>query len=78
MNKSKYRLYNIASDKRLTIEKIASNIKKITGCKIVYSNQKEKLNEPKIDISRIKKEFKFIPTNNFNDFIPDIIKKYKW
>ena len=31
-----------------------------------------------IDISRIKKEFNFKPTNNFNDFIPEIIKKYKF
>jgi nucleoside-diphosphate-sugar epimerase len=77
-NKSKYRLYNIASDKRLAIKKIASIVKKVTDCKIAYSNQKEKVNEPIIDITRIKKEFKFKPINNFNDFIPDIIKKYKW
>ena len=77
MNKSKYRLYNVASDKRLTIEKIASSIKKVTNCKIIYSNQKERFDEPKIDITRIKKEFKFKPTNNFDNFMPDIIKKYK-
>ena len=78
MSKSKYRLYNIASDKRLAIKKIVSIIKKVTDCKVVYSNQRERNNEPIIDISRIKKEFKFKPNNNFNDFIPDIIKKYKW
>ena len=77
-NKSKFKLYNIASDKRLSIDKITSTIKKITKCKVVYSNQKEKIDEPKIDITRIKKEFKFKPTNNFDSFIYEIIKRYKW
>tara|TARA_B100000579_G_scaffold333785_1_gene284280 strand:- start:263 stop:1072 length:810 start_codon:yes stop_codon:yes gene_type:complete len=76
IKKSKYRLYNIASNKRISIEKIVSSIKKATNCKIIYSNQKEKFDEPKIDISRIKKEFKFKPNNNFDSFITDIIDKY--
>jgi len=77
-NKSKYRLYNVASDKRLALKKIVSTIKKATDCEVVYSNQKKRIDEPMIDISRIKKEFNFKPTNNFNDFIPEIIKKYKF
>ena len=63
--------------KRATQPTVASSIKKVTNCKIIYSNQKERFDEPKIDITRIKKEFKFKPTNNFDNFIPDIIKKYK-
>ena len=78
INNSKYRLYNISSNKRITIEQIASKINDVTNCKVIYSHQKERIDEPKIDISRIKKEFNFMPTNNFNKFIVEIIKNYKW
>ena len=76
MNKSKYRIYNIASNKRISIEKIVYCIKKNINCKIIYSNQKKIINEPKIDISRIKKEYKFKPNNNFEKVVTDIIYKY--
>ncbi len=76
VNRSKYRLYNIASDKRVTIEKIALVIKKLTNCKIIYSNQKIKYDEPIINISRIKKEYKFVPKNNLDFFLSEIIKKF--
>lgn len=77
LNNSKYRLYNISSNKRITIEQIASKINDVTNCKVIYSRQKERIDEPRIDISRIKKEFNFKPTNNFNKFIVEIIKNYK-
>ena len=44
---------------------------------MIYSHQKERIDEPKIDISRIKKEFNFKPTNNFNKFIVEIICVYE-
>ena len=68
IGKSKYRLYNLASDQLYSLNYIANNIKSRTKCKIIYQNQKIKYNEPKIDISRIKKEFKFIPKKKFQKF----------
>ena len=76
INTGKYRIYNIASNKRITIEKIALNIKKVTNCKIKFTNQRQLINEPVISINRIKKEFGFKPNNNFESLISTIIKKY--
>ena len=39
INKGKYRLYNIASDKRYSLDFISKTIQKITKCKIKYYNQ---------------------------------------
>lgn len=69
INKSKYKVYNVASDKSYSLKFIANNIQKSTGCKIVYKNQGITYNEPKIDISRIKKEFKFYSKDNFKKFL---------
>ena len=69
INKSKHRLYNIASDKLYTLDFIAKNIKKKTKCKIKYENQKIKHNEPRINIERVKREFNFSPKNDFKNFL---------
>ena len=75
IHKSKYRLYNLASEKLYSLNFIANTIQKITGCKIIYKNQKLKYNEPKININRIKKEFNFKPHNNFEKKLFEILKK---
>ena len=69
IKKSKYRIYNLASDKLYSIEFILNEIKKKTSCKIIYSNQNTRYDEPKINITRVKKEFKFKPSNNFKSFL---------
>lgn len=78
INKSKYRIYNIASNKRISLENIALTIKEATNCKIVYKNQNIRLNEPVININRIKKEYNFKPENNFEKLIFKIIKDSKY
>ena len=75
IHKGKYRLYNVASKKLYSLNFIAKNIQKITGCKIIYRNQKYKYNEPKININRIKKEFNFKEKNNFSKKLINILKK---
>ena len=75
INKGKYRLYNIASDKLYTLDFIAKNIQKITKCKIRYKNQKFRYDEPKINIKIIKKEFNFRPKNDFGEYLNKIVKK---
>ena len=75
IHKGKYRLYNVASKKLYTLNFIAKNIQKVTGCKIIYRNQKYKYNEPKININRIKKEFNFKEKNNFGEKLINILKK---
>ena len=69
IKKSKFRIYNIASDKLYSIKYIINNIKKNKKCKIIYKNQKFKYDEPKINIYQIKKEFNFKPKNKFKDFL---------
>ena len=78
INKSRFRIYNIASDKRISLENIAFAVKKATNCKIVYKNQNIKLDEPIIDINRIKKEYNFKPENNFERLIFKVIKDSKY
>ena len=77
INKGKYRLYNIASDKRYSLDFISKTIQKITKCKIKCYNQKIRYDEPLININRVKKEFKFKPKNNFKDKLQQIVKEFK-
>ena len=80
IKRGKYRLYNIASNKRYSLDFISQIIQKHTNCKIKYINQKTIYNEPLININRIKKEFNFKSNNNFKESIIKIIiskKKFK-
>ncbi len=77
IHKSKHRIYNVASDKRISLEFIAKTLKKFTKCHIIYSNQNKRYDEPVISINRIKKEFNFNPKNDFENMISKIIIKYK-
>ncbi len=73
IKKGKYRLYNIASNKRYSLDFISQIIQKHTKCKIKYINQKTIYNEPLIDINRIKKEFNFKSNDNLKESITKII-----
>jgi len=75
--KSKYRIYNVASGKNLKIKDLTKIIKKKTGCKIILKNQKKIIQEPKININRIKKEFNFKPSLDIKKDLPDLIEKFK-
>ena len=77
INKSKFRIYNIASETRVEINDLIRKIIKITNCKINYFNQSTKVDEPKIDINRIKKEFNFKSSSKIQDKIELILKNYK-
>lgn len=76
IQKSKYRIYNIASDKRISLEKIAQQIKRNTNCKILYKNQRIKFDEPIININRIKKEYKFKPSSSLEKEISTLLREY--
>lgn len=69
VSKSKYRIYNIASNKLYPIKFIIENLQKKSKFEVVYKNQKTRYDEPKIDITRVKKEFKFKPKDNFKKFL---------
>lgn len=77
IKKSKYRLYNIASGKNISLDKIANEIKRVSSCAINYKNQKNLIIQPKIDISRIKNEFNFKPKKNLIKSINHLINNYK-
>ena len=73
--KGKSRLYNLAGSKRFRFIDIAKKIQKKIKSKIILSNQKIILNDPIINISRIRKEFKFNPKRNLLSDIDEIIDK---
>ena len=77
IKKGKYRLYNIASGKNIELSKIAQKIKKVTNCKIDYTNQHKLVSEPIIDIGRIKKEFNFKPKKDLIESLDELIINYK-
>ena len=77
IKKGRHRLYNIASGKNIKLFKIAEKIKEITNCKINYSNQKKLIEEPLIDISRVRKEFNFKPKKDLIKFLRQLIINYK-
>ena len=77
INRSKYQIYNVASDKQISLGQISKIIQKLTNCKITYKNSNIVFNEPKINIQRIKKEFDFKPKVKFENEMHKIIKNYK-
>ena len=76
IHKGKDKIYNVASGKNISLDKIAKKVSFLTNCKILYLNQKKIIKEPIIDISKIKKEFKFVPSSNLILDLPKIIKSY--
>ena len=73
----KDQIYNIASGKNISLEKIAKKISKLTNCKIKYINQSKIINEPAININKIQKEFKFRLSSNIIEDLPELITYYK-
>ena len=76
INNGKDKIYNVASDKQVSLFQIAKSIKKSTNCRIKFKNQKMKMNEAKIDISKIKKEFLFKPKSNLITELDYLINLY--
>ena len=62
--KGRDRIYNLAGKKRYKFIDIAKTIQKKTKCEIALSNQNLILNDPIIDISKVRKEFNFKPKKN--------------
>ena len=77
INKGKGRLYNIASNEMISLNKIIKLIKKYKKIKIRFQNKAKNKSENKININKIKKEFNFKPRLKFKDQIEQIIKNFK-
>ena len=77
INYGKKNLYNVASGKNVKLIQMAKIIQSETNCKITLINQKEKILEPKINISKIKKEFKFYPKIKFKNDLKRTINDFK-
>ena len=75
--KGKGGIYNVASGKLYKLIDIASIIQQHTNCKIILKNQKTSIKEPKLNIKKIQKEFKFIPKSNLLKDLEALIQKYK-
>ena len=71
--KGRERLYNLAGKKRFRFIDIAKKIQKKLNCKIILSNQNIVLNDPMIDISKVRKEFKFNPKRDLIKDLDNII-----
>ena len=69
LKKSKYKIYNIASNRSYSLSYIIQNLKINKNFKIEYKNQKTRYDEPRINIDRVKKEFKFKTKDNFKEFL---------
>jgi nucleoside-diphosphate-sugar epimerase len=74
--KGKLRVYNVASKSMIQINEILKQIKKIKKFDIDILNYKRIINEPKININRIKNEFDFIEKKNFSKSFYNLIKNY--
>ena len=77
IDKGKKNIYNVASGKRLSLKQITTTIKKITNCKILNSNKNLNISEPKINIQRIKDEFRFKQSSNLLSDLERLILEYK-
>ncbi len=76
IDKGENRIYNVAPDKRISLLQIAKKLKEITACKISFKNRGKKINEAKIDISNLKKEFNFKPKSNLIKELDFLVNLY--
>lgn len=76
LKKGKFRVYNVASKSMIQINEIFKQIKKIKKFDIDVLNYERIINEPKININRIKNEFDFIERKNFPKSFYNLIKNY--
>ena len=68
----KKKIYNLASGKKVSIDKISKKLQKKFHCEIKYKNQNTFETYPSINIKRIQKEFKFKPTKNILEYLDEI------
>jgi nucleoside-diphosphate-sugar epimerase len=72
--KGKFNVYNLAFGKNTTISSIIDLVRKKFNQKIACYNSSSFLFEPKININRLKKEFKFKPRISFLNYINNLEK----
>jgi nucleoside-diphosphate-sugar epimerase len=73
----KDKIYNVASGKRTTNIDIVSKIQQLRAWKIDVSPDAEKIVFPNVDISRVKKEFKFKPSSNLTKDLEKLIHAFE-
>ncbi len=72
----KFWLYNVASGINISNAQVTDALIKLTGCKLILEKGAPTYKFPQIDVSRIKKEFNFNPSN-FIDTLPTLLDYYK-
>ena len=72
----KENIYNVASGNNITIKSIVKILKEKIRCKVILKNQNKKIFEPKINIKKISKEFKFKSKLNIKKDLPVLIKEF--
>ncbi len=77
LKKGKHNIYNVANGKNIKIKNIVKIIKNNTKCKVILKNQKKIVIEPKININKIKSEFKFKSKFKIEKDLPKLIDKFK-
>ena len=73
-HKGKFRIYNVASKSMITINEIFKLLKKNKKFDMSILNYKKINHEPKININRIEKEFKFFEKKSFYQSFLNLIK----
>ena len=73
-HKGKFRIYNVASKSMITINEIFKLLKKTKKFDMSILNYKKINHEPKININRIEKEFKFFEKKSFDQSFLNLIK----
>lgn len=59
----KQKIYNVANGKNTKVKEITDEIKRITGCDVIFASNAKETSFPKIDIKRIRDEFNFNPSD---------------
>lgn len=72
----KFRLYNLGSNSQIKISQILSHLKKIKKINLELVKKNKVFNEPKIEISKIKKEFILSQKLDHNKNITKVLRKY--
>lgn len=69
-------IYNVASGNNISLKNFTKILKDKLNCKVILKNQNNKIFEPKINISKIHKEFKFKSKLNIKKDLPILIDKF--
>jgi nucleoside-diphosphate-sugar epimerase len=72
----KQKIYNVASGMNVTHRELAEKLRELTGCEIEFAPESPLSKFPRININRVRGEFRIVPSSLLQD-LPWLVQLYQ-